>query len=58
MWPASPTETIFGRPGLLRGTALGLPNLANYLTLSLLDTDGISPRTPRFCDAPLICLTR
>ncbi|WP_157732524.1 transposase [Cellulomonas sp. CW35] len=38
-----PTEAINGRLEHLRGTALGLRNLTNYITRSLLETGGFRP---------------
>lgn len=39
-----PTEAINGRLEHLRGSALGLRNLTNYIARSLLETGGFRPR--------------
>ncbi len=39
-----PTEAINGRLEHLRGSAIGFRNLTNYITRSLLDTDGFRSR--------------
>ena len=39
-----PTEAICGRLEHLRGSALGLRNLTNYIARSLLETGGFRPR--------------
>ncbi len=39
-----PTEAINGRLEHLRGTALGLRNLTNYIARALHDTGGFRPR--------------
>ena len=38
-----PTEAINGRLELLRGSALGFRNLANYIARSLLEAGGFRP---------------
>jgi len=38
-----PTEAINGRLEHLRGSALGFPNLTNYVARSLLETGGFRP---------------
>ena len=42
-----PTEAINGRLEHLRGTALGFPNLTNYVARSLLETGGFRPQLHR-----------
>jgi len=39
-----PTEASNGRLEHLRGSALGLQNLTNYIARSLLETGGLRPR--------------
>jgi len=39
-----PTEAINGRLEHLRGSALGFPNLTNYIARSLLESGGFRPR--------------
>ena len=40
----SPTEAVNGRLKHLRGSALGFPNLTNYITRALLETGGFRPQ--------------
>jgi len=42
-----PTEAINGRLEHLRGTALGIRNLTNYVARSLLETGGFRPQLHR-----------
>jgi hypothetical protein len=62
-----PTEAINGRLEHLRGSALGLRNLTNYIARSLLEAGGFRPRlhtldcdepdnerTPRPCQMPTV----
>jgi transposase len=47
-----PTEAINGRLEHLRGSALGLRNLTNYITRSLLESGAFRPDYTPDCEEP------